>query len=104
MIRRIVLATLAVALVGVTQQSLAAPITYVAILSGAGETPPTSPGTGIATVQLDLVAHTLDVSVTFSGLLGTTTASHIHTPRRFPSPGTQESPRRSRHSSVSPLA
>ena len=57
----------------------AAPITYMATLSGAAENPPNgSPGTGSATVIIDTVAHTLLVDVSFSGLLGNTTASHIH--------------------------
>lgn len=57
----------------------AAPITYTAHLTGSTESPPNaSPGTGSATVVLDVVAHTLSIDVVFSGLLGTTTASHIH--------------------------
>ncbi len=52
---------------------------FTTTLSGAAEAPPNaSPGTGTATVELDLTAHTLVVDVTFSGLLGTTTATHIH--------------------------
>lgn len=48
-------------------------------LDGPSESPPNaSPGTGFATVTYDSVAHTLTVDVTFIGLLGTTTASHIH--------------------------
>jgi hypothetical protein len=54
-------------------------LTFGADLSGPAEEPPNaSPGTGHATVTLDTVAHLLSVDVTFSGLLGTTTASHIH--------------------------
>ncbi len=57
----------------------ASPITFVATLTGASESPPTgSPGTGHATVVLDPVANTLHVEVTFSGLEAGTTASHIH--------------------------
>lgn len=37
-----------------------------------------SPGTGFTTVTYDSVAQTLAVDVTFSDLLGTTTAAHIH--------------------------
>ena len=56
-----------------------APITFRADLTGASEIPPTgSQGTGQAIVVLDPIAQTLHVGVTFSGLLGTTTASHIH--------------------------
>ncbi|MEJ0020683.1 MAG: CHRD domain-containing protein [Acetobacteraceae bacterium] len=54
-------------------------INYVAYLSGPNESPPNaSPGTGFAEVVLDTTAHTMSVMATFSGLIGTTTASHIH--------------------------
>ena len=57
----------------------AAIISYAANLSGANESPANpSPGTGFAQVDIDDVAHTMRVSVVFTGLLGTTTASHIH--------------------------
>jgi CHRD domain/PEP-CTERM motif len=57
----------------------ATPITFKATLSGANEVPATgSPGTGTATVVLDPALHTMHVDVTFSGLIGFTTASHIH--------------------------
>ena len=57
----------------------ATPITFVANLTGANEVPPTgSPGIGHATVVLDPVANTLQVNVTFSGLLAVTNAAHIH--------------------------
>jgi hypothetical protein len=54
-------------------------IVYTANLTGPGESPPNaSPGIGFATVTVDTVANTMHVQVSFSGLLGTTTASHIH--------------------------
>jgi hypothetical protein len=54
-------------------------ITYTAILNGPSEAPPnTSPATGAATVIFDDVSFTLEVKADFAGLLGTTTASHIH--------------------------
>jgi hypothetical protein len=57
----------------------AVPVTFAAILNGASEAAPNaSPGTGNATVIFDTGLHTMDVSVIFSGLGGTTTASHIH--------------------------
>ncbi len=57
----------------------AALTSYVATLSGANESPANpSTGTGFAQVDIDDVAHTMHISVVFSGLLGTTTASHIH--------------------------
>ncbi|MGI4954564.1 MAG: CHRD domain-containing protein [Janthinobacterium lividum] len=62
-----------------TSASQAAPITYVAKLSGPAESPPNSSlGTGNAVIIIDTAANTLAVNVTFSGLTGTTTASHIH--------------------------
>jgi hypothetical protein len=64
-------------------------ITFSANLSGPAESPPNaSPGTGFATVTLDDAAHTLAVNATFSGLLGTTTASHIHCCTAVPGTGT----------------
>jgi len=54
-------------------------ITYQTDLDGASEAPPNaSPATGFASVITDDVAKTMAVHVTFSGLLGTTTAAHIH--------------------------
>jgi hypothetical protein len=59
--------------------TFAAPVTYSATLSGTVESPSNaSPGTGTALVTIDEAAHTLFVQATFSGLLGPTTASHIH--------------------------
>ena len=61
---------------------------YAAILDGPSEFPPNaSPGTGFAQVNYDDVAHTLFVDVTFSGLVGTTTASHIHGATAVPGTG-----------------
>jgi hypothetical protein len=57
----------------------ASTLIYDALLTGPSESPPNaSPGTGFATVTIDTSADTMNVNVTFSGLLGTTTASHIH--------------------------
>jgi hypothetical protein len=59
--------------------SEAATLTFDASLSGANENPATaSPGTGFAIVTLDTVLLTMEVNVTFSGLLAGDTASHIH--------------------------
>jgi hypothetical protein len=67
----------------------AATAVYSATLSGAAESPPNaSTGTGTATVTIDDVANTMLVEVTFSGLTGTTTASHIHAPTAVPLTGT----------------
>ena len=68
-----------VVFLAMTVGAAAAPITYTAVLSGAEEDPPVeSAGFGTATVTIDTVAHTLDVSATFADLEGLTTASHIH--------------------------
>lgn len=65
-------------------------ITYDVILTGLGESPPNaSPGSGVAVITIDTIANTLNiVSDTFSGLLGTTTASHIHCCTASPGAGT----------------
>jgi len=47
-----------------------------------------SPGVGSGTVDYDSTAHTLALAVSFSGLVGTTTASHIHAPTVDPFTGT----------------
>jgi len=48
-------------------------------LLGSGEVPPNaSPASGFAELLLDPTGNTLEIDITFSGLLGTTTASHIH--------------------------
>src|SRR5438105_10234556 len=69
--------------------AFAAPVKYNVFLSGPGESPANaSPATGSAVVILDTTANTLFITMTFSGLLGTTTASHIHTPTAVPFTGT----------------
>jgi hypothetical protein len=76
-------------MVGTTQNAHAIPIVYIADLDGPSESPPNaSPGTGFAEVDFDIVAHTMRVQITFSDLLGTTTASHIHSPTASPGMGT----------------
>jgi hypothetical protein len=76
--KKTILATLAGACL-LTVSAVAQPITYSTLLSGPNESPANaSPGTGLATVILDSTLHTMSVSVSFSGLVGTTTASHIH--------------------------
>jgi hypothetical protein len=67
----------------------AAILSYEAYLSGPSESPANaSPGTGYATVDYDNVANTLAVNISFSDLLGTTTASHIHGPTAVAGAGT----------------
>lgn len=63
-------------------------IMYDAVLNGPSESPPyASPGFGIAKVAYDSAAHTLTLEVSFAGLLGATTASHIHVPTATPFDG-----------------
>jgi hypothetical protein len=59
---------------------------YSVTFSSTGEANP-STGTGAGTVDYDDVAHTLSVSCSFSGLMGPTTASHIHAPTAAPFTG-----------------
>lgn len=57
----------------------AAVITFEATLSGLNENPANpSPGTGDAVVTWDTLTDLMTVEATFSGLIGTTTAAHIH--------------------------
>lgn len=61
---------------------------YVATLNGASEqTPNASPGIGHATFRIDTVTRTLSLTVTFSDLLGNTSAAHIHGPTAFAGTG-----------------
>lgn len=54
-------------------------ITYGAPLNGSSEDPSNlSPATGRTRVVIDDVTNMMTVNASFSGLLGTTTASHIH--------------------------
>lgn len=54
-------------------------VQYSVALSGPAESPPNaSPATGLGLADYDTLAHTLSLQVIFTGLLGTTTASHIH--------------------------
>jgi hypothetical protein len=72
--------------VGTAQASV---IKYSATLSGANEAPPNgSPATGSTTVLIDDQTNVMTVNATFSGLLGTTTASHIHCCTAVPFAGT----------------
>ena len=67
------------ALMVLAPASYAIPLTFVVNLNGANEIPATgSPGTGQATIVLDPTAQTLQLNVTFSGLLTNDTAAHIH--------------------------
>lgn len=62
---------------------------YNVTLDGPSEFPVNaSPGTGSGTVAFDDVLNTLTLSLSFSGLQGTTTASHIHAATLNPFTGT----------------
>lgn len=59
--------------------SHAALVKFNADLDGPSEFPVNdSPGTGFSSVDLDTVANTLRVQISFTDLFGSTTASHIH--------------------------
>ncbi|MBV6324765.1 CHRD domain-containing protein [Duganella violaceipulchra] len=62
---------------------------YTAMLTGPKEAPPnSSTGMGAAFVKFDAASHVLEVDVAFGGLLGTTTAAHIHCCTDTPNTGT----------------
>jgi hypothetical protein len=67
----------------------AVPVFFSAGLSGANESPPNgSLGTGYATVLFDTAVHTMEVTVSFSGLSAPNTAAHIHCCTAVPGTGT----------------
>ncbi|MGD9616285.1 MAG: CHRD domain-containing protein [Alphaproteobacteria bacterium] len=67
----------------------AAVITFTTSLSGPNEEPPNaSPGSGSAVVTIDDVAETMRIQFDFTGLIGTTTAAHIHCCTATPGAGT----------------
>lgn len=58
---------------------------YSVSLNGAIESPVNaSPGTGTGSAVYDSFNHTLQLQVSFSGLMGNVTASHIHAPTPTP--------------------
>jgi CHRD domain/PEP-CTERM motif len=59
--------------------------TFTFFASGPNENPPNaSPGTGSGTVFISLATHVLMINLSFTGLTGNTTASHIHAPVLVP--------------------
>jgi hypothetical protein len=63
--------------------------TWNIFLDGPSEAPPNaSPGTGAATITWNTATHMMNLNLAFSGLLGTTTASHIHAATTTPGTGT----------------
>jgi hypothetical protein len=65
----------------------AAVFQYSLNFSDVGEANPSPNATGSGFVNYDNVAHTLQMSVTFGGLQGTTSAAHIHAPTVNPFTG-----------------
>jgi hypothetical protein len=58
---------------------------YEVIMDGPSESPANaSPGVGFGTVDYDNILHTLTLNASFSGLTGTTSASHIHAATTLP--------------------
>lgn len=77
------------ALVTAAAAASAVPTVYVTTLSGLNEEPQnSSPATGTARVTVDPDLHQLTVTTSFSGLVGTTTAAHIHCCTPTPNTGT----------------
>lgn len=86
--KRLALGLSASLLLVCTGMANAAVITYKATLSGLSEAPPnSSPATGQTTVTIDDVTGMMTVNAVFSGLTGTTTASHIHCCTAVPGAG-----------------
>jgi len=74
-------AVLALAVSLVAAPAGAATIYLYANLDGAQEVPPVAtPATGYADLQFDTVTKVLSWTITFSGLIGTTTDAHFHGP------------------------
>ena len=77
--KALVASILAVTMMVLGSSAYAAIIHLSANLGGTNENPVNaSPGTGFTFVDLDTTAHSLRIFIAFSGLLGTTTAAHIH--------------------------
>jgi hypothetical protein len=83
--RCVVLSAVFTALVATANFANALIFSYDAFLDGPSESPANaSPGTGFATVDYNDSARTLFIDMTFSGLTGPTTASHIHAATAVP--------------------
>lgn len=77
--RASILALMMVTLFALAGTASAAIIHFDVDLSGTNENPPNaSPGFGSARIDLDLDTRMLTIDVTFGGLIGNTTAAHIH--------------------------
>ena len=78
---------LAIGFLALSSAAQAAIITYQAILNGPNEGT-ISPGTGSALVMINDITNLMQVQASFTGLLSTTTASHIHCCTLLPGTGT----------------
>jgi len=78
---------LAISMAFTIVSSQAATFQYAVNLNGANAGTASS-GTGSGSVIYNDVSHSLQLQVSFSGLTGTTTASHIHSPTASPFNGT----------------
>ena len=82
-------AAAAIALAAFAAPASAAITVYTATLTGPAESPPVaSPGYGLSIVTVDDSAFTMRVQTVFTGLLGTTSAAHIHCCTAVPFSGT----------------
>jgi len=79
----------AIIMVGAVSLAHAAVFTYSVSLSGPNESPVNaSPGIGTGQVDVNTTTNQMHVFVKFSGLIGNTTASHIHAPTAVAGTGT----------------
>ncbi len=90
MSQKFALAAVAMTALSLVASSAAAHEIYVTTtMSGAAEAPANaSPGTGTASVLLDLDTGLMTINAQFSGLTGNTTAAHIHGLTAVPLTGT----------------
>jgi hypothetical protein len=80
---------LSLLLLGITPSANATTLNFIANLTGPNESPTNlSPGTGFANIHFNTVTNLMQVQVSFTGLTGTTTASHIHCCTALPGVGT----------------
>ena len=78
-------AVAAAALICFAGTSQAYVYTFTAVMNGPSESPPNaSPGTGSGTFTYDDQTHIMNINASFTGLLGNTTAAHIHAATTLP--------------------
>jgi hypothetical protein len=86
--RAVTIAAAALAFAATAGSAQATIYHFEANLSGATEVPPNaSPGTGLGVFIFNDALHTMMVDVDFAGLIGTTTAAHVHAPTAVPGAG-----------------